>query len=207
MGAEEPGSEVTGASMEVVDLVFGLRGGSVVPDYADDLWSALLACLPWLGEVEELGVHPLAGMSPGGAELYLSRHSRLILRLPRGRCDAARALQGVRLEIGGTVEVAAATVRPLLPATVVHAGMVALDEEDEARFLARCRDSLAAIGIAGDLLCGKRRRLGGRVGYSVMVRDVSPDDSLRLQWSGIGTGRRQGCGIFVPHKSTDPVSA
>lgn len=198
---------MSGDATEVVDLVFGLRGSSVTPDYADGLWLALLTYLPWLAEVDELGVHPLAGMAPGGAELYLSRHSRLILRLPRGRCEAAQGLQGARLEIGGTVEVVAAAVRPLQPATVVHAGMVALDEEEEARFLASCRDSLAAIGIGGDLLCGKRRESGGRVGYSVMVRDVSPADSLRLQQHGIGAGRRQGCGIFVPHKSTDPVTA
>jgi len=198
---------VSGEATEVVDLVFGLRGSSVTPDYADGLWSALLGQLPWLAEVEGLGVHPLAGMAPGGAELYLSRHSRLILRLPRSRCEAAQGLQGARLEIGGTVEVVAASVRPLQPATVVHAGMVALDEEEEARFLACCREKLAAIGIGGDLLCGKRRESGGRVGYSVMVRDVSPADSLSLQRHGIGAGRQQGCGIFVPHKSTDPVTA
>lgn len=192
---------------EVVDLVFGLRGGSIAPDYADVLWLALIARLPWLAELQELGVHPLAGMSAGAEELYLSRHSRLILRLPRGRCEAAQELQGACLDIGGAVEVLVATVRPLRPATVVHAGMVTMDEEDEARFLERCRESLAAIGIGGDLLCGKRRVSGGRVGYSVMARDVSPADSLRLQRFGIGDGRRQGCGIFVPHKSTDPVTA
>jgi len=198
---------VSDAGTEVVDLVFGLRGGSIDPGYADRLWSALLARLPWLEGVAELGVHPLAGLAPGAGELFLSRHARLILRLPRARCGEAEALRGARLEIGGEVEIAAATIRPLQPATVVHAGLVAMGEEDEARFVSLCRDSLVAVGITGDLLCGKRRQSGERVGYSVMVRDISPAESLRLQQIGLGAGRRQGCGIFVPHKSTDPVSA
>jgi hypothetical protein len=40
-----------------------------------------------------------------------------------------------------------------------------------------------------------------------MVREISPADSLRLQQLGLGAGRQQGCGIFVPHKSTDAVGA
>lgn len=192
---------------DVVDLAFGLRGASISAGYADRLWSALSAQMPWLAEVAGLGVHPLAGMSASAETLYLTRHSRLILRLPLARCDAARALSGTRLDFGGDVEVAAAMVRPLLPATVVHARLVALADEDEARFLATCQASLAAAGIAGEVLLGRRGRRGGHAGYSVMVREISPADSLRLQQLGLGAGRQQGCGIFVPHKSTDAVGA
>jgi CRISPR-associated protein Cas6 len=192
---------------DVVDLAFGLRGASIAAGYADRLWSALSAQMPWLAEVAGLGVHPLAGMSASAETLYLTRHSRLILRLPQVHCDAARALCGSRLDFGGDVEVVAATVRPLLPATVVHARLVALADEDEARFLAACQASLAAAGIAGEVLLGRRGRRGGHAGYSVMVREISPADSLRLQQLGLGAGRQQGCGIFVPHKSTDAVGA
>lgn len=194
-------------SAEVVDLAFGLRGASIAAGYADRLWSALSAQMPWLADVAGLGVHPLAGMSASAETLYLTRHSRLILRLPMAHCDAARALCGTRLDCGGDVEVVAATVRPLLPATVVHARLVALDDEEEGRFLATCQASLAAAGIAGEVLLGRRGRRGGLAGYSVMVREISPADSLRLQQLGLGAGRQQGCGIFVPHKSTDAVGA
>ena len=35
----------------------------------------------------------------------------------------------------------------------------------------------------------------------------SADASLALQQHGIGTGRRFGCGLFVPHKSAAAVGA
>lgn len=192
---------------DVVDVVFGLRGGTIPSAHADALWRALLARLPELESVPDLAVLPLAGLSSSGTDHYLTRHTRLILRLPRTGCDQVLPLQGTRLDIGSVVEVGAATIRPLLPATVVHAHLVSFDEADEVRFLARCQEALDEQGIAGDLICGRRKRSGDRHGYSLMVREITPVASLRLQEVGIGDGRRQGCGIFVPHKSTDPVGA
>lgn len=206
MGAEGAGGEMNDMA-EMVDLAFALRGASIAAGYSEPLWSALSAQMPWLADVAGLGVHPLAGVSASAETLYLTRHSRLILRLPLAQCDAARALCGTRLDFGGEVEVATATVRPLLPATVVHARLVALADDEEGRFLTACQASLAEAGIAGEVLLGRRGRRGGHAGYSVMVREISPEDSLRLQQLGLGAGRQQGCGIFVPHKSTDAVGA
>jgi len=40
---------------------------------------------------------------------------------------------------------------------------------------------------------------------SLMIADLKPDESVRLQKQGIGEGRNLGCGIFVPHKGIDAV--
>jgi CRISPR-associated protein Cas6 len=45
------------------------------------------------------------------------------------------------------------------------------------------------------------------VGYSLMLHELSPDDSLRMQAIGLGKERKFGCGIFVPHKSAAAVGA
>ena len=40
---------------------------------------------------------------------------------------------------------------------------------------------------------------------TLMLADLTIRDSIRLQQSGLGTGRKLGCGIFIPHKGIDPV--
>jgi CRISPR-associated protein Cas6 len=190
---------------EIVDLVFALRGRAIALDYADGLWRELGRRLPWLQDDDALGVHPLAGVSRGDTEIYLTRRARLSLRLRRGVCEAAAGLSGARLDLGGEVDVVGApSLRSLQPTKVLYSSFVTFGETDEVRFLASCREALAGIGVAGDMLVGKARRGGEvereRCGFSLMVHGLKDDESLRLQEAGIGGGRKRGCGIFIPHK-------
>lgn len=198
---------------EVVDLSFSLTGQAVAEDHADLLWQALRAGLPWLEEDAMAGVHPLAGTSPGqDGELYLSRRSRLTLRLAAGRVAAAQVLCGARLELGGSpVLVGAATVKPLRAAAVVYSSFVHVGPADEAAFLAECRRLLDALGIEARLVAGKARgmRAEGRrmEGFSLMLHGLGEEQSLHLQHRGLGAERKRGCGVFVPHKAIAAVSA
>lgn len=194
---------------DVVDLIFALRGRAIALDYADRLWEGLCGWLPWLGQLELVGVHPLAGVSPGDSELYLTRRARLALRLPVGCENAASALTGSRLDLGGEVEVGALTQRSLTPAKALYSSFVTMGESDEQGFMVACRDALAAAGIAGHLICGKARRAAGPRGewhgFSLMLHGLTERDSLRLQRDGLGDERQRGCGIFVPHKAIAAV--
>ncbi len=194
---------------DVVDVVFALRGRAIALDYADRLWEGLRERLQWLDQLDLVGVHPLAGVSPGDRELYLTRRARLALRLPTSRRDAARALTGSRLDLGGEVEVGALTQRSLTPAKALYSSFVTMGESDEHGFMVACRDSLAAAGIAGHLVCGKARRAAGAQrewrGFSLMLHGLTERDSLRLQRDGLGDERQRGCGIFVPHKAIAAV--
>jgi hypothetical protein len=40
---------------------------------------------------------------------------------------------------------------------------------------------------------------------SLMVADLAPEQSVRLQQAGLGEGRTIGCGLFLPHKGINPV--
>lgn len=197
-------------SGETVDLVFALRGKAVALDYADVLWRALAAQLPWLAEEALAGVHPLAGVSPGDHELYLTRRARLALRLPAARVDAAQALCGAQLDLRGTVEVGEASVRPLSPIKTLYSSFVTVGVNTEDEFLAACGEQLTAAGIAAQLVCGKahvgRGEGGDWRGFSLMLFGLSEEDSLRMQRSGLGGERKRGCGIFIPHKSVAAVS-
>ena len=51
-----------------------------------------------------------------------------------------------------------------------------------------------------DRLKGKHRRTDSVIGYSVIVADLLPEDSILLQSKGIGGKRKMGCGYFVPYQ-------
>ena len=197
-------------SGDIVDVVYTLRGESVALDYADRLLQALLARLPWLADEDRAGVHPLAGASPGDHVLYLTKRAKLALRLPAERADDARVLSGEILDLGGEVEVGAASLRPLTPFKTLYSSFVTVGEADEYAFLDACGVQLKAMGIVVETICGKPRHGAGRHGqwhgFSLMLHGLSEDQSLRLQREGLGFERKRGCGIFIPHKSIAAVS-
>ncbi len=197
------------------DIIFSLRGSSVMPGYAAPLWQALRASLPWLAEEPGAAIHPLARVSPGQSSLYLGRHSRLILRLPQHRVEEAFELCGRILEIGASVkiEVGDASLRPLRPAAVQHSPFVTLDNATEADFLVKAERRLSEIGIDCHMVCGKEHEMQGEEsegmlrGHSLMLHGLTRENSLRIQHAGLGAGRKLGCGVFVPHKAVAAVGA
>lgn len=209
MVEDRSGRTVSDEVGETVDVVFGLQGRAIALDYSDRLWRGLSESLPWLADEEVTGVHPLAGVSAGDTELYLTRRARLVLRLPRERGETAKALTGLRLDLGGAVEIGTATLRPLVSAKVLYSSFVTVGEADEQRFLAVCKEQLAAAGVGGQLVCGKARQATGTEsvwrGFSLMLHGLGAENSLQLQRVGLGGERKRGCGIFVPHKAIATV--
>lgn len=197
----------------VVDLSFALAGRALADDHADSLWHALREVLPWLEEEPLAAVHPLLGTSHGPeGQLYLSRRTRLILRLPAQRVADARTLSGVCLAVGGeAVEVGAATVKPLWAAAVLYSSFVHVGAAEESAFLGECRRQLDELGVDTQLMAGKARRMTVAErpveGFSLMLHGLGEDASLRVQQQGLGAERKRGCGVFVPHKSVVAVGA
>lgn len=197
---------------EMVDLQFALRGRSVPQDYADFLWQAIRAALPWLDSEALAGVHPLYGLSPGRGEWYLSRRSHLNLRLPLDRMADAQALVGARLDLGGlSIEVGEAAEKVFTHTRVLYSKFVALDADsaglpDEAQFYSGCLEELGKLELSPlSVLCGKRQTsrsaAGVLHGFSLMVTGLDEAGAQRLMKHGLGVERKRGCGIFVPHKS------
>ena len=198
------------AAEHVVDLQFAVQGQVAPLDHAAALWDAVRAVLPWLETDPLAGVHPLSGLSPGEGACYLSRRSRLTLRLTRDRVAAAQALVGARLQlVDCLVEVGAATVRDLMHMPVLYAAFVTMGTADELEFLQACQHELDSFGLAPRMICGKSQCAstpqGLLTGFSLMLYDLSPSAALLLQRRGLGGERRYGCGIFVPHKTISAV--
>lgn len=196
----------------MVDLVFPLAGRSVPHDFAPALSAALQHELPWLAQERQAGIHPLrlAHGAAASPEALLSARTRLLMRLPRERVEAASALAGRTLSLGGhDVVLGRPHVRELLPHATLYAYSVAAQGDDEVAFMQAIEGELQAMGVRTKTVCGKRqgRALDGGTltTFSLMLHALSQVDSLRVQESGLGAYRLLGCGIFVPHKSAAAV--
>ncbi|MHB1529721.1 MAG: type I-MYXAN CRISPR-associated protein Cas6/Cmx6 [Acidiferrobacteraceae bacterium] len=206
---------------DVVDLVFDISCRALPSDHAYDLWQTLQASLPWFVEEPEAGIHPIYGaesgngwMRPDGPQalLYLSRRTKLVLRLPSRRTGDAGALSGRMLAIGAhRISIGAHTARPLNPLGTIFARHVATRSgDDEDVFLRQCMDELEGIGVAPrKMLCGREARIatpdGGVRTRSLMLAELTPAESIQLQLRGLGPWRQLGCGLFIGHKDIKPV--
>lgn len=205
---------------DVFDLVFKLRGSSLDIDHAYALSQALQQHLDQ-DTCARIGVHGvhMAGSGNGwnrpeqiDAELPLSRRARLVIRVHRNDSDAVTQITDQTLQIGRQlVEVGASSIRKLSSMSTIHARAVRCDpEQPEDDFLRKVASELGAMDInVSKMMCGKSGviRTGDEIIFTraVLVADLKPEESVRLQQRGIGDGRMLGCGLFVPHKGIDAV--
>ena len=208
---------------DVVDVSFQIDCKQIALDHAHDLSQALLAHLPWLATEKEAGVHMIHGAStgngwirPGEADnsdfIYLSKRSRMQLRLPRERLADADSLIGKTLDIGGnSVRVGRYQTRPLTVLGTLFSRYVLVEPgEDEDQFMLRIAAEMKELNInVKKMLCGIGHTFNSPQGklttLSIMVADMDVPSSVTLQRRGVGRGREMGFGLFLPHKSIKPV--
>lgn len=206
---------------DVVDLVFQIECRALPVDHAWALSQAVRAALPWLEQEPTAGVHPIHVAESGngwmrpenaGDLLCLSRRTKLVLRVPRPRVDAARALAGRQLDVAGhALRVGQATLRRLSAITTVFSRyVVSADGLDETAFLQATLRELQVFGVhPKKMLCGMEkvivtpeRPVHTR---SLMLASLTRLESVTLQQRGLGPQRLLGCGLFIPHKDIREV--
>ena len=203
------------APADIVDAVFAIACRSLPVDHAYALQQAIQEVLPWFAQEPGAGLHTVHGaasgsgwMRPEGADalLQLSHRARLALRLPRHRLEDAAALLGRTLQVAGwPLHVEKMALRPLSRITTLFARCVVLDAPDEAAFVSTASDELGALGIRAErMVCGRVTPVATPArtyqARSLMLAGLALEQSLLLQQSGLGTGRKFGCGLFIPHK-------
>ncbi len=210
---------------DVVDLLFRIECRELPVDHAHALARALLAALPWLAEEPRIRVHNihLAGSQNGwerpdpalGQNLILSRRTRLQIRLPKERiARILDELPGRTLEVEGhPLTLGEAKPHPLSAQGTIFSRQIALEpgeQDDEEGFLGRIAETLGGRGIRiRKALCGRTGEIhtpeGGLPVRSLLLADLSPEESVRLQQEGLGPHGLLGCGIFLPHKGIEAV--
>lgn len=207
--ALDPGcGPAAGQLPEMVDVVFGLAGEGLLRDFEWPLYREIARVLPWLARTPHTGVLPMKGPRTAEGGVMITHRTRLAIRLPRDRVCSASALERATLRVGGTsVTVGVGTVRTHLAASTLYSPRVATGEGDEVRFMAVIAAEIAALGVRGRIICGRRVEVeleegGGRVtAFPVAVHDLREADSLLLQRAGLGRGQPVGCGLLIPHKT------
>jgi CRISPR-associated protein Cas6 len=219
---EDNAAEEFRTSDDVIDMAFAIKCPMLPIDHAYELSQQLHEALPWLDEEPQAGIHLIHGAASGngwfrpeetpGALLHLSRRARMRLRLPRQRVEEAGALSGKILHIGGYIlEVGRSEVHRLTPLPTLFSRYVITQETTgEEEFLQAVLDQLKKQDLeCRKLLSGTMHSFSFPEGpvftRSLMVADLTPEHSIRLQQSGLGEGRRFGCGLFIPHKGIKPV--
>lgn len=197
--------------MDMVDVAFSLRGGTIPADHGWLLLQLLAERLDWLAADPDAGVHPVRGARAVAGRIHLGGRARLMLRLPRARAQQAFELEGAQIALGEGMEVGSARLRPLFPHATLYSQFVSTGTADEVRFQREVDAELQGAGIACKVICGKARRAQTQgaeiVGFSLMLHELSPEQSLSMQAAGLGAARKLGCGLFVPHKSAAAVGS
>lgn len=218
---EENKDEHYVVSDDVVDLVYQIECRALPVDHAWALSQAVRAALPWLEQEPAAGVHPIHVAESGngwvrpenaGDLLCLSRRTKLVLRVPRQRIDAARELIGHKLDVAGhTLRVDKATLRPLSALTTIFSRyVVSADGMDEAAFLQAALRELQNFGVhPKKMLCGMEKVIATPERpvhtRSLMLASLTQAESVALQQRGLGPRRLLGCGLFIPHKDIKEV--
>ena len=111
---------------DVVDVAFNIVCRSLPVDHAYALSQAIIQALPWFAEESGAGLHPIHVADSGNGWmrpenpsdlLYLSKRTKLVLRLPHARAQDAKALSGrlkMKLVIGYAVAPLAVVILPPL---------------------------------------------------------------------------------------------
>lgn len=212
--------------MNFVEIQFALRGKTLPADHGYALYSAIKKCLQ---ETEDQGLPKdlssdfrlcsVSGVADQAGMIYLHRSSRFRIRCPSEEIQIwYRFLQNQVLDIRGHL---IRLVQPritlpeacdkLISRLVVFKLEAISHVEMPHHFLESCQKGLDRLDIKGQVFIPSdrngdlaRRTLQVKnkaiVGYSVVVEHLSPEDSLKLQWYGLGGRQHFGCGWFYPAK-------
>ncbi len=205
---------------DVFDLVFRLRGIQLEIDHASALAMALESHLK-AETIERIGVHGVHMADSGNGwnrplqadtEMPLSRRARLVIRLHRDDHDEVAAISDQSFQLGRQqLDIGTSSIRKLSSMGILHSRAVRCDaQQSEPEFLAQAAADLKNLDInVARMICGRSGEIRSKTGplftRALLVADLKPEESVRLQQQGLGKDRLLGCGLFVPHRGIDPV--
>lgn len=206
---------------DVFDVVFKLSGIRLVVDHAQFLAHAVCAKLTEHTR-SQIGIHQIRVAESGngwerpssaGEMLQLSRRTKLVLRVDQDVYQDVLQLRNSELEIGGQgLKLGDSKLRKLSPLTTLFSHGIACDEDQaETEFLTDMASALHQMEIkVKKMICGTAHSIRSDKGSiftrSLMVANLTPQESVLLQQRGIGGGRLMGCGLFLPHRSIDAIN-
>ena len=223
--SEDKTPEEFQAPENVVDLSFKVSCKQIKLDHAWALTDALSDLVPWFKEENQAAIHHIYIPQSGNGWMrsddfedeliHLSRRTRLKIRIPHHKLEDLQLISGKTISIdGNTLTFGQSELHLLSTMTTIVARHVHIPgtDDDEEFFLKTAQKQINALGIqVRKMLCGKSHQLKTPSGIiktrSLMISDISPEESIRLQEYGIGQYYNYGCGVFIPQKGITAVNS
>ena len=201
---------------DYVDVVFPLKGKLLPIDNGYLIYSALSRLCPNIHQLNNIGIHPIAGKPNRYKQLRLTPRSRLKIRIPLEQIPSIyQFLVEQTFKIGEShFQIGTPEYRALSPASSLYSRLVIIRRSKKPEdFMAAAQRQLEQLEITGkinllqksngqlqcrQLTLRKKEGTFPLIGYGVEVTDLSESDSIKLQQQGIGGKRKMMCGVFVP---------
>ena len=208
-----------------MDVTFALKCKTLPVEHAYALSTAMQEALPWIVDEEHAGVHLIhvaesgnGWIRPDDTEhgvLHLSRRTKMTLRLPQERIEETKcALVNETFDIDGhALTIGEASMKPFTALPTLFARYVMTQEaDDEMAFMHWAVAQLKDLDIpVKKMMAGRQHAFKTPEGpvftRSLMVAELEPEQSIRLQQKGMGPYRMMGCGLFVPQKGIKAVNS
>ncbi|MBD2019224.1 type I-MYXAN CRISPR-associated protein Cas6/Cmx6 [Leptolyngbya sp. FACHB-36] len=218
--------------MNFLEIQFALRGRTLPADHGYALYSAVKKLLQETEDESlpkdlplEVRLCSIPGISDRAGMIYLNRGSRFRVRCPSEQMQTwYRLLQDQVFDIRGHLirlvqpRITLPEASETLASRLVTFKLDAIDHAEVPRyFLESCQKGLERLEIKGQAFIPSdangdlaRRTLQVKdkkiVGYGVVVEGLNQEDSLKLQWHGLGGRQHFGCGWFYPTREEANVS-
>jgi CRISPR-associated endonuclease/helicase Cas3 len=201
-----------------IDLVFSLTGQSLPLDNGYIVYSALSRICPAIHQLENISIHPIAGIPNPSKQLRLTQRSKLQIRLPVELIPFIyESLVGQSFSIGQhQFQLGIPEYNPLHPFPDLYSRLVIIKRfQEPQRFLEAAKRQLERLGIQGAINLSTRSNGQPQCrqltienkagifpvrGFGVQVTNLSEEDSITLQKYGIGGKQKMMCGVFVPSR-------
>ena len=202
--------------MPSVDLSFNASGTHLQLDHGYSLYSAISRVIgPISHDPNGVGIHSIQGIRVGYNMLQLTGDSRLRVRTPVALISPFLKLAGQTLKIDtNRISLGVPQTYPLSPSPTLVSKLVTIKGFDEKKsFIEAVQRQLDLLSISGNVTIPDRdtgphagnpmRRVikikdKTVVGFTVLISELTMEDSVILQERGIGGRRHMGCGIFIP---------
>ncbi|GBF82868.1 type I-MYXAN CRISPR-associated protein Cas6/Cmx6 [Aphanothece sacrum] len=200
----------------IINLVFPVKGNTLYADHNHRLLGSLSQKIPQIHHLEGLAINTISGIPDKEGKISLTPRSRLYLRLPVEAIALVYPLAGQTLSIGEyQIKLGNPELQTIKGIESLKARLVTIKGYTEpATFLEAAYRQLQALEIEANigipaneegepkrltLKINKPNRSYTIIGFSVVVSNLSEEDSIKLQINGLGGKRRLGCGVFYPN--------
>ena len=205
---------------DMAELSFSVDCKELPYDHAYELSSAILNLVPEIENDKRNAIQTLHGpmsgngwVRPDSENIPLSKRAKLIMRINKNQLNDIKGIEGKEIMLfGNALKIGPSKVKNFLVVKDLFCRFVMSDDKtSEDDFLNKIQNELKGLNInIRKALCGKSMVIsfGKKTLYtrSLMIADLSKEESLKLQEEGVGDKKLYGCGIFLPHKSIDAVN-